>query len=371
MNTEIWIRPEIARLSVEFEGMWGDLPIPNGLCRHAWFVAGTPGTLVDPLDGSDLDWEDQLEALDDAGLSLADVQRVVWLEPHPPRDLVERFLAAGISCFAPQISATDQKSNLPPQALHRMAPGEILTLGNGRQLQVFDLGRPEGSWGALEEASGVLFTGNLFSSFGVSDISYLERGLPTEEQEFFDEQARLWWAAFGPFESFMLDVALKACSAVAVRFGRVMNVGPERLLRLIAQWKSWASGAALKEVCVVGGNGLGDELFENFIEGVQAGGADVNLVDPVLDPVAVVVGAALRSRGWFFFEPVTTEQRGGLERALERLSRLGVRGRVWGWNGDGALSALSALGEKISAPTGLLNVENAFDVGLLLGSKLK
>ncbi|NNM66786.1 MAG: hypothetical protein HKM06_02110 [Spirochaetales bacterium] len=371
MNTEIWIRPEIARLSVEFEGMWGDLPIPNGLCRHAWFVAGTPGTLIDPLTGSDLEWDDQLDALADAGLSLADVQRVVWLEPHPPLELVERFQTAGISCFAPQVAAGGQKTDLPQGTLHRMAPGEILSLGNGRQLQVFDLGMPDGSWGALEEASGVFFTGNLFSSFGVSDISYLERGLPTEEQEFFDEQARLWWAAFGPFDGFMLDIALKACNAVAVRFGRVMNAGPERLTRLIAQWKSWAGGTALKEVCVVGGNGLGDELFENFIEGVQAGGADVNLVDPELDPVPVVVAAALRSRGWFFFEPLTGEQRMGLQRALDRLDRLGVRGRAWGWNGSGAFEVLNSLGERLSAPSGLLDVENAFDVGLVLGSSLK
>ncbi len=274
MTSENPCWPGIFRLTAELAAgeleRWENCPVPQGVCRNAWYLEG--GILIDPWD--DPEW----------GVSVLEEEnpgpvKVVLLLSNPQSQEVLTWLKSQ----NPDLLVVDYVSGRAP-----------LSWGTW-QFEFWDDPQRPGSGMVLEKTSGVLFSGEMFSCPGETEGLRDSVSLTPSEKDFFQQQALLWYASRGPFPLSKRVLALPELKAFAPRlglaWGREQNIS--EWYEDFADWSLRGPSA----VTLLGAPeaGLAEPWYSALTAGLSSAGLAVQLLDTAVDPLETVAAALLSS----------------------------------------------------------------------------
>ena len=310
---ECW--PGVFRLTAELAPgeveRWENCPVPQGLCRNAWYLEG--GVLIDPWD--DPEWGVELMQEELPG----PVNTVILLSIPLATDVL-----AWLKTQNPDLNVLAYSASRPSFTFQTWS------------FEFFDdPQRPERGM-VLEKASGVLFSGELFSSPGDTEGISSSSVLTPTEKDYFEHQALVWYASRGPFSSVAHVAERPDVKALAPRLGIGWEAGQD-----IQEWyemfESWANrGPAAVTLWGSPAGGFAEPWFASLTAGLSSAGLDLQLMDKT-DALETVVSAVLASRALIVVDQIQDEDnlrkaclRLGLKRLVFTLVPLGKDWAEWG-----------------------------------------
>ncbi len=326
---------------------WDNCPVPQGVCRNAWYLEG--GVLLDPWD--DPEWGVELLQEELPG----PVKMVIFLSNPRATNVLDWLKAQN-----PELNVVPYTSGRQP-----------ITWQNWSFEFFDDAQRPERGM-VFEKASGVLFSGELFSSPGETEGIRNSSSLTPAEKDFFEHQALLWYASRGPFSSLGRVAEHLDVKALAPRLGLGWAVGQE-IQDWYEEFASWANrGPEAVTLWGAPPAGFAEPWFAALTAGLSSTGLDLQLMDQT-DPIETVAAAVLSSRALVVLEQQSgQEENNPIDNLLAICRRLGLKRQVF------TLVPLPAdwaeLGELLPGPSltdWIADPQKATEAGRQWGLRLK
>jgi flavorubredoxin len=345
--------------SILFEGIW---PIPGGMTMNSYLVRGERAVLVDGVCGWDGVPETLHRQLGELGIGVDDIAFAVLnhLEPDhtgwlaPLRKLNRSFEIVTTAKGAELLEAFYGME----ERVRVVKSGDRLPLGGGRELVFEEI--PNVHWpetmASYEPATGTLFSGDAFGSFGRVGDSPFDDGLTREELAAYEEEALRYFAnVIGYFSVFVQKAIAKLdrldIRIVAPAHGVVWRREPARVIELYRRFAEYGKGPAEPEITLLWGSMYGntERAVERALEGARAEGVPVHVHRVPQEHVSFILASAWRSSGLILGMPTYEfKMFPPMAHALDELARKRVFGKKvfrfgsFGWSG-GAQKELDGL----------------------------
>lgn len=347
-----------------FEGIW---PIPHGVSLNCYLVRGEKTAFIDMVK----DWDGapgQIRGhLDGLGLQLKDIDYLVLNHMEPDhtgwlKEMREENPAMEILCSKKAVPLVKAFYNIDDK-VRAVGSGDSLDLGRGKILHFEDA--PNVHWPetmvTFEASTGVLFSCDAFGSFGQVHEHVFDDNLNEEEQRFFEEETRRYYAnivsTFSPFVLKAIDkLSALDIKVIAPSHGLVWRQNPARIIEMYKRYADYHNGPAEKEITLIWSSMYGntESLLEAVKAGVEDEGLPLHIHRVPQTHVSFVLADAWKSAGLIFGMP-TYEYRmfPPMAHVIDIFDRSHVKKREvfrfgsYGWSG-GAEKQFKDLIEKLN-----------------------
>lgn len=260
---------------VLFEGMW---EMPKGVSVNSYVVKGEKAAFIDGVFGWDGKKESMDKLLEEAGLSLDDVEYIVINHMEPDHSSwIEDLDALGkeLEIYCSKESAGTLKAFFGREdRITVVEDGDKLDLGGGRVLHFIKT--PNIHWPdtimTYEETSKVLFSCDAFGSFGKLSYLFDDQYSEEEKEEFETQQIRYFSNILGTFTPMVGRGIDKArafdIEVVAPGHGMVWRKEPGRIIEDFERYVSYQKGVAKKKVLLLWGSMYG--MTRKMVDAIEA-----------------------------------------------------------------------------------------------------
>lgn len=247
-----------------FEGLW---EMPNGVSLNSYIIKGEKTALIDGVCGWDGVPESLIEMLNKMDIAPESIEYLIINHTEPDHSGWIEDLKKVNSSFK-VICSKKAKDLLAAFYDHTedvicVEEIESLDLGNGHVLSFTST--PNVHWPdtmvTMDEKTGVLFTCDMYGSFGITEGQVFDDELSEEEHiEYEKETIRYYSNIMGAFSA-QVDKAVKKCrelsaNMIAPAHGLVWKT-PERVLDKYEEYAGCQKGLARDEITLIWGSMYG------------------------------------------------------------------------------------------------------------------
>ncbi|NLM60960.1 MAG: FprA family A-type flavoprotein [Clostridiales bacterium] len=332
-----------------FEGIW---EIANGVTLNSYIVQGEKTAIIDGVIGWDGVPETLYDSLEEMGVDPQSIDYLIVNHMEPDH-------SGWISNFRKvknyfTIICTDKAAKMVSSfygedRIRVVKEGDTLDLGKGRVLSFHPV--PNVHWPdtmyTYENATGTLFSCDMFGAFGRMGDHCFDDELTPEEKEFFEtEGIRYYSNVMATFTPSLRKAIEKAKSldikTIAPGHGPVYRKNPQKIIDDYSRYSLYADGSGKNEVTILWGSmyGMTAKAVE-FVEGVlQREGVRYSKMHMPLESESEMAATVFRSAGIIIAAP-TYEYKlfPPVAAALNELGRKKITGKAafrfgsYGWSG--------------------------------------
>ncbi len=345
-----------------FEGIWD---IANGVTLNSYIVKGDKTAIIDGVIGWDGLSETLYEHLQKMDLEPKDIDYLIVNHMEPDhsgwikdfKNINDKFT----------IICTDKAAKLVSSFygdaidIRVVKEGDKLDLGKGKVLSFHPT--PNVHWPdtmlTYEEDSKVLFSCDMYGSFGKIQDHYFDDELTKEETEMFeDEGIRYYSNVMNTFRHAIKKAIEKTeeldIKIIAPGHGPVYRENPGKIIEDYRRYNKYSEGAGKNEVCILWGSMYGmTEVGVNHVKDIlKKEGIKANILKMPFENDSEVIANVFRSAGiiiaaptyeYNLFPPVAA--------ALDEIGRKKISNKAafrfgsYGWSG-GAEKELKEILER-------------------------
>lgn len=312
MAEQTLLAPGIHHFSLELEddddgSLSGQWPLPQGLLSQTYGIKGEKTVLVDWNPPIPEAVEVLKELLSESGFIWGQIDYFLFLgDVCPGAVLLARENPGARFLLAPDRRNQAINLGVPEEKISSLSDGEHLDLGQGRILR-FTAAESSSEISLLmawEESSGCLFSGDVFSGFGVVEDKYYQDQLSSQEADFMEEETYRAFACRWSTRTPLLKAVLEHLRTAAwpVRFlapsqGMIHRRDLSATLELWNRWLGYTQGDPEREIALVVFSGCPKDLEEELLNGVVSESADLEILHLPDDGPDRQKAVLLRSRG--------------------------------------------------------------------------
>ena len=344
-----------------FEGIW---ELANGVTLNSYIVQGEKTAIIDGVIGWDGIPETLYKNLEEINVQPEDIDYLIVNHMEPDHSgwisnfekIKEDFTIVCTDKAAKLVSSFYGKTNIKI-----VKEGDTLDLGNGKVLSFHPV--PNVHWPdtmyTYEKSSKVLFSCDMYGSFGTMGDHYFDDEMTPDEVEFFENEGIRYYSNVMTTFTSMLKKAIKKSEElkidlIAPGHGPLHRGNPLKIIDDYKRFSQYAEGAGKNEITILWGSMYGmTKNAVTFVEEVlKREGIKYNKLEMPLESESEMVATVFKSAGIIIAAP-TYEYKlfPPIAAALDELGRKKITGKAafrfgsYGWSG-GAEKELSDILER-------------------------
>lgn len=345
-----------------FEGIWD---IANGVTLNSYIVKGDKTAIIDGVVGWDGVPENLYKSLEEIDINPEDIDYLVVNHMEPDHSgWIENFIKINEDFT---IVCTDKAAKLVSSFygdkvnFKVVKEGDSLNLGNGKVLSFHPV--PNVHWPdtmyTYESDTKVLFSCDMYGSFGKIEEHYFDDELTVEEVDMFENEAIRYYSnvmnTFRPAVKKAIEKSKELnIKIIAPGHGPIYRANPQKIIDDYTRFTKYSEGAGKNEVTILWGSMYGmTKKAVNFAKDIlRREGIKVNNLEMPYENDSEVIASIFKAAGiiiaaptyeYNLFPPVAA--------AMDEVGRKKITNKLafrfgsYGWSG-GAEKELKEIVEK-------------------------
>lgn len=348
--------------NILFEGIWD---IANGVSLNSYIVKGDKTAIIDGVVGWDGVPENLYKSLEEIDINPEDIDYLVVNHMEPDHSgWIENFIKINKNFT---IVCTDKAAKLVSSFygdkvnFKVVKEGDTLDLGNGKVLSFHPV--PNVHWPdtmyTYESDTKVLFSCDMYGSFGKIEEHYFDDELTVEEVDMFENEAIRYYSnvmnTFRPAVKKAIEKSKELnIKIIAPGHGPIYRANPQKIIDDYTRFTKYSEGAGKNEVTILWGSMYGmTKKAVNFAKDIlRREGIKVNNLEMPYENDSEVIASIFKAAGiiiaaptyeYNLFPPVAA--------AMDEVGRKKITNKLafrfgsYGWSG-GAEKELKEIVEK-------------------------